>query len=81
MGRFQVTITAIGGHGCQRDRKDGHTVVGCGSATCPDCQARRFVRALRDTGSSIEAATLEHWPGTPELVVDDLVAGVRRGSF
>jgi hypothetical protein len=81
MGRFRVTITAVGGHGCQRNVKDGGRVTGCGSATCPDCQAHRFVEALREAGSSVEAATLEHWPGTAKLVVDDLVTGVRRGSF
>lgn len=81
MGRFRVTVTAIGGHGCQRELKDGETVPGCGQPSCPDCAARAFVARLKEQGGSVEAATLEHWPGEEHHVTDDLVSGVRSGSF
>ena len=81
MGQFRVTITATGGHGCQREIGDGGTVEGCGQPSCPDCQARALVASLNATGSSVESATLEHWPGTPAQVTDDLVTGIRQGSF
>lgn len=63
MGDYRITIDAVGGHGCQRGVKDGETVAAdCGSPSCPDCRARRFVRELMDSGNSVNKATLEHWP-------------------
>jgi hypothetical protein len=81
MGMFVVNVQAVGGHGCQRDIKDSQVVAGCGQPTCPDCIARRFVAELKNSGASVETATLTHWPGQPGVVVDDLVSGVRAGSF
>ncbi len=81
MGRFRIEITAVGGHGCQRELKDGAQVPGCGQPTCPDCQARALVASLQRTGNSVQQATLTHWPGDPHEVVDDLLTGVRKGSF
>jgi len=81
MGRFRVTVTAVGGHGCQRELKDGAVVVGCGQESCPDCAARAFVDRLKDQGCSVGSATIEHWPGEEHHVTDDLVSGVRQGSF
>lgn len=81
MGAFVVNVEAVGGHGCQRDKKDGEVVEGCGLDTCPDCTARRFVADMRRKGNSITSATLTHWPGQDGSVVDDLVAGKRQGNF
>ncbi len=83
MGRYHIEITAVGGHGCQRDTvKDGQAITDhCGQASCPDCKARAFVKDLQETGNSVESATLTHWPGQEGEVRDDLVSGLRAGSF
>lgn len=81
MGQFRVVVTAVGGHGCQREVKDGGVVYGCWKMGCPDCETRRYLEALKRGPSSIENATLTHWPGTTTQVVDDLVTKVRKGSF
>jgi hypothetical protein len=81
MGTFKIEITAVGGHGCQREIKDGGTVYGCGRRDCPDCEARAVIDALRRISCSIEEAKLTHWPGEPGQVVDDLLTRKRSGSF
>lgn len=81
MGTFRIEVVAVGGHGCQRDLKDGATVPGCSHAGCPDCMARDFVKDLRLAGNSVESAKLIHWPGQPDEVRDDLLTGKRSGSF
>jgi hypothetical protein len=81
MGQFRVTVNAVGGHGCQREKGDGEFVPGCDRPGCPDCIAREMVRRLKRSGATVENATLEHWPETGNTVVDDLVTGLRKGSF
>lgn len=81
MGMFVVGVQAVGGHGCQREIKDGGVVEGCGQPTCPDCITRRYVAELKASGASVEKASLTHWPGQPGEVVDDLLTKVRSGSF
>lgn len=82
MGTYNIEIEAVGGHGCQRELKDGEAVAGCGQDSCPDCQTRRFVRVLREvTNSSISKAKLTHWPGQESEVQDDLLTGIRKSSF
>ena len=81
MGQFRVTVDAVGGHGCQREKGDGEFVIGCERPGCPDCIAREFVRRLRRSGATVNVATLEHWPGTESQVTDDLLTGIRSGSF
>jgi len=82
VGQFRVEVTAVGGHGCQRNVKDGEQLQQfCGSPTCPDCEAREFVRRYKRLGMSVEAATLTHWPGQTTQVQDDLITGKRTGSF
>ncbi len=80
MGQFRVEVIAVGGHGCQREVKDGGIVTGCGQATCPDCVTREYVAKMR-ASNSVEKAELTHWPGTPGEVRDNLLTGVRTGSF
>lgn len=81
MGWFRITVDGVGGHGCQRDKKDGEKVDGCGADTCPDCTVRRFVNDLRRKGNSLVTAKLVHWPGQTGSVEDDLLTGFRKGSF
>jgi hypothetical protein len=82
MGQFRVEVTAVGGHGCQRQIKDGGQVQQfCGIPGCPDCAAREFVRLLKRTGASLEKAEIIHWPGTSTEVRDDMLTGLRKGSF
>lgn len=81
MGDFSIEVRAVGGHGCQRDLKSGATVGDCGNPSCPDCIARRFVAELKKSGQSVSQATLTHWPGQDSEVRDNLLTGIRRGSF
>jgi len=78
MGTFNVNVTAVGGHGEQRDRGDGEIL------SFPfgiDGICKRFVEELKQNGCRVGEAKLTHWPGTTSQVVDDLVSGVRKGSF
>jgi hypothetical protein len=81
MGKFRVLVEAVGGHGCQREIKDGSEVYGCQRRDCPDCAAREFVAELKRKGNNVELATLTHWPEQPGQVIDDLLTRKRTGSF
>lgn len=87
MGDFRVTVEAVGGHGCQREKGDGETVLGCDRPGCPDCMAREFLRRLKRSGATVKLAEIRHWPAdmpgyTAEGEVrDNLLTGVRTGEF
>lgn len=86
MGTFNINITAVGGHGCERKAKAGEKLYGrCGKFACPDCAAYDFVQRLKQTGAfnNIPAsATFTHWPGQKDQVVDDILNNVRlEGQF
>lgn len=90
MGTFRVEVQAVGGHGCQRDIKDGGTVDGCGQPGCPDCITREYIGKLKASGAYFHTgpdrdnsgfATITHWPGQKGQVVDDLLTRIRTGSF
>jgi excisionase family DNA binding protein len=86
MGTFNLSITASGGHGCERKAKPGEKLYGrCGRFGCSDCMAYEFVQEMRQKGmlqSSEAQATFTHWPGQPDQVVDDLLTNTRKsGSF
>jgi hypothetical protein len=87
MGDFRVVVEAVGGHGCQREKGTGETVIGCERTGCPDCMAREFVRRLKRSGAQVKKAEIQHWPAdltgyTVEgQVHDDLLTGVRTGEF
>lgn len=81
MGDFVIKVKAVGGHGCQREIGDGQEVHGCRSMDCPDCITREFVAKLQATGSSVIEATLTHWPGRDNSVMDNLLTKKRIGSF
>lgn len=51
MGAFNINITGVGGHGCERKAKPGEKLHGrCGRFTCPDCLAYDFTQRLRQAG-------------------------------
>ena len=81
MGDFHVDVLATGGHGCQREVKDGGTVFGCQQMGCPDCIVREFIETLKRKGCSVKVAKLTHWPGERGQVQDDLLTLKRTGSF
>lgn len=82
MGMFRVEVEAVGGHGCQRNIKNGQQVQNyCGGPSCPDCVAREFVRQLKRVGADVQKAVLTHWPGQTSEVKDDMLTGVRAGNF
>jgi hypothetical protein len=91
LGDYRITIEAVGGHGCGRDALDGDVVQRCGILpNCPDCSAVALVEELQRAGNTVTLAKLEHWPvpgaaGTTRSEdpgpVDDLLTGIRHGSF
>jgi len=81
MGDFMLVVTAAGNHGCEREKRDGAVVIGCERPGCPDCISREMVRRLKRTGATVKEAVLTHWPGTTEQVEDNLLTGIRSGSF
>lgn len=72
MGSYLFEFQAVGGHGCQREAKEGEKFIGCGRMGCPDCECKRFVEKMRAKGVPIEKAKLTHWPGSESAVVDDM---------
>lgn len=76
MGDFRIIIDAVGGHGQDREKKDGevvdftHSGSGYHSSKNPESIAQVLVAALQGTGCSIESAKVIHWPadnyGGPE---------------
>lgn len=84
MGQFRVEVTAVGGHGCQRQVKEGEQLQQfCGNPTCPDCEAREFVRRYKRLGVMVEHATITHWPGQASEVQDEIFPANKRakGNF
>lgn len=82
MGNFRIVVAALGGHGVDRGKGNGETVdFHAGGQASPDSIAKRFVDELRANGCVDVSATITHWPGAENQVVDDLVTGVRVGSF
>lgn len=92
MGDFRIVINAVGGHGQDRDKKNGETVdFSKDSPNAPEALAKEFVEKLKASGCSIDDATVTHWPldnyggqlknGRSTQIVDDLITGKRTGSF
>jgi hypothetical protein len=84
MGLFNISITGVGGNGCERNARPGDKLhARCGRFTCPDCAAFEFMQRLRQMGmlNTTEAsATFTHWPGRPEQVVDDMLKNERKSG-
>ena len=81
MGNYRIEIEAVGGHGCQREVKDGGEVYGGRRMGGPDCEARRFLEELSRLAGEVKTAMLTHWPGETGEVTDNLLTGKRSGSF
>jgi len=71
MGEFNISITAVGGHGCDRKAKEGERLSGCGRMSCPDCEAKRFFEEAIRRGFGSATMRITHWPGTTTEVVDE----------
>lgn len=60
MGAFNINITGVGGHGCERRAKAGEKLHGrCGRFNCPDCMAYEFVQQLRQKGMLAADGTVD----------------------
>ena len=82
MGTFKIQITAVGGHGQDREVKEGEVVnFYKDGSTTPDALAKTFVEMLKAHGSSVEEAKIVHWTEQESEVTDDLLIGVRKGNF
>ena len=82
MGTFRIEITAVGGHGVDRTKKDGELVdFNVDSSFTPDAIAKRYVEELKRFGSSVVEAKIIHWPNEDGQVIDDLLTGIRTGNF
>ena len=69
MGAFNINITGVGGHGCERKAKAGEKLFGrCGKFSCPDCMAYDLVQRMKQAGMLREgdmATGQELKPGEP----------------
>ncbi len=62
MGDFRMTIEGVGGHGCDRNAKQGQQLTSaCGKMDCPDCAFAEFVAKMKRIGT-VYKATMHHWP-------------------
>jgi hypothetical protein len=82
MGNFRIVINAVGGHGVDREVKEGEVVNHFAEGLqTPDAMAKLFVTFLQANGISPDSAELIHWPGEDSEVIDDLISSVRKGNF
>lgn len=82
MGSFRIVINAVGGHGQDRSKGHGETVdFEANNENSPEAIIKRAVEELQATGNSVTEATVHHWPGSGNDVVDNLLTGKRTGSF
>lgn len=82
MGQFKIEITAVGGHGQDRSKKEGEIVNFYEEGnTSPDAIAKTMVETLKVHGVNVEKAEIIHWPDQEDEVRDNLVSGVRTGNF
>jgi hypothetical protein len=86
MGDFRFVLESVGGHGCDREALEGEPLKfklddPDHVRHCPDCKIKHLVDEFKRSWPGTRA-TLTHWPGTPEEVVDDLAEGRRiKSSF
>lgn len=84
MGNFRIIIEAVGGHGQDRNKKDGEEVdftEGGKNPNSPEAIAQRAVEELKASGNNVERAYVHHWPGSGTDVVDNLLTNKRKGNF
>lgn len=91
MGDFRIIIDAVGGHGQDRDKKNGETVdFGTDTLNSPEAAVKKFLEEFGKS-NSIQKAVIVHWPldnyggqlenGRSTQIVDDLLTGKRVGNF
>jgi hypothetical protein len=72
MGAFNINITGVGGHGCERKAKPGEKLHGrCGRFNCPDCLAYDFVQRLKQSGMVRDGETAVGQELLPGMVAPD----------
>ena len=90
MGDFRIVIDCVGGHGQDREKENNEVVdFTNGGHKTPESIAQEFIKELKNSGCSVGKAVVIHWPTDnypegrdPEKeIVDDLITGVRKGSF
>lgn len=82
MGNFRIVINAVGGHGQDREKKDGEVVDFTKDGQfSPEYIAQRCIAELKRFGNSVDSAHIVHWPETESEVTDDLLTGIRTGNF
>lgn len=91
MGDFRIVIDTVGGHGQDREKKDGE-VVDFGENT-PEAYFKKCIEEGIEKGiiSSDTKAQVIHWPidnyggqlenKRSKQIVDNLLTGVRTGEF
>lgn len=92
MGDFRIVIDTVGGHGQDREKKDGE-VVDFGENT-PEGYFKKCIEEAIAKGiisSADTKAKVIHWPldnyegqlknGRSTQIVDDLLTGKRTGKF
>lgn len=79
MGLFRLELEATGGHGCQRNKKDGEMITNCRRTDCPDCVIEEFVVKMSSMFGGTKAKLI-HWPGDPSEVVDEYVVPLPKVS-
>jgi hypothetical protein len=63
MGDFLIKIHAVGGHGCNREAKQGEVFRGCGRLDCVDCAAADLVKQFAVKFPGVVQSAIEiHWP-------------------
>jgi hypothetical protein len=85
-GQFNITITGMGNHGCDRHSLEGEKLrTRCNRLTCVDCLTFDFVQSLRQKGFRLSDAEFTHHAGAvdpAQIVVDDLLLNQRKhGQF
>lgn len=94
MGDFRIVIDTVGGHGQDREKKNGEIVdFGSDQLNSPEAYFKKCIEDAIAKGiiSSDTTAKVIHWPldnyGGPEkngrtaYIADDLLTGKRTGSF
>lgn len=92
MGDFRIVIDAVGGHGQDRNKKNGEIVdFSEGGDGSPEAIALKAIELMKAAGINPEKAYIIHWPldnyegqlknGRSNQIVDDLLTGKRTGSF
>lgn len=85
MGHFNISITGVGGHGCERNAKAGQKLYArCGRFACPDCAAYDFTQRLRQAGMLREDEQAYSAPLAKDVVErmkeKGLLVALERGS-